>query len=332
MSYLIGIDIGGTKCAITLAAVENDDLLIIGKRTFATEKDKGFMVVIQGMYDNIDALLNQHCLNRGMLAAIGISCGGPLDSKNGIILSPPNLPGWDNVPIVALFQLKYNVPAALQNDANAGALAEWRFGAGKGLQNMVFLTFGTGLGSGLILNGRLYTGANDMAGEVGHIRLDNYGPVGYGKAGSFEGFCSGGGIAQLARIKVMEQWQMGNVVAFCSCQAELDNINAALLAEAAKGGDLLAMDIYKVSGRYLGKGLSVLIDILNPQAIIIGSIFTRDKELLWDSCKKTIEQEALHYAAKACNILPAALGEDIGSFASLTIAETCLHLPKHDRN
>ncbi|MDR3696482.1 ROK family protein [Mucilaginibacter sp.] len=331
MSCLIGIDIGGTKCSISLGAVDNDKLLIIDKLTFPTEKDNGYMLVIQKMYDSIDTMLDQHSVQLGQMSAIGISCGGPLDSKNGIIMSPPNLPGWDNVPVVELFQVKYGVPVGLQNDANACALAEWQYGAGKGLQNMIFLTFGTGLGAGLILNGKLYTGTNDMAGEVGHIRLDNYGPVGYGKAGSFEGFCSGGGIAQLAKIKVMEQWQIGNAVSFCANQRELDNINAAIIAEAAKNGDALAIAIYKTSGTYLGKGLSALIDILNPEAIIIGSIFTRDKELLWDSCKNIVAQEALHCPGNTCKILPAALGEDIGSFAALTIAATCLQLPGHNR-
>src|SRR5690606_15592063 len=132
------------------------------------------------------------------LAAIGISCGGPLDSRRGVILSPPNLPGWDRIPVVEVFQQAFKVPVALQNDANAGALAEWLWGAGRGSHNMIFLTFGTGMGAGLILNGQLYSGTNDLAGEVGHIRLAPDGPVGYGKAGSFEGFCSGGGIKQLA--------------------------------------------------------------------------------------------------------------------------------------
>ena len=133
------------------------------------------------------------------LKRIGISCGGPLDSKKGIIFSPPNLPGWDNVPITRILSDEFGVETALQNDANACALAEWLMGAERGHSNMIFLTFGTGMGAGLILNGRLYSGTNDLGGEVGHIRLAKTGPVGFGKAGSFEGFCSGGGIAQLAK-------------------------------------------------------------------------------------------------------------------------------------
>lgn len=119
---------------------------------------------------------------------VGISCGGPLNSTAGIIEGPPNLPGWNNVKIADILTSHYGVFASLQNDANACAVAEWKFGAGKGAQNMIFLTFGTGLGAGLILNGRLYSGTNDNAGEIGHIRLEEFGPSGYGKSGSFEGF------------------------------------------------------------------------------------------------------------------------------------------------
>jgi glucokinase len=320
MSYLIGIDIGGTKCAVVLGMVADEQLHLIGKETFQTEIPSGYEAILKKIGDRIDVLLKQYFLQPMQIAAIGISCGGPLDSKKGIIMSPPNLPGWDQVPIVDIFHSRYDVPVAIQNDANACALAEWQYGAGKGYNNLVFLTFGTGLGAGLILNGKLYTGANDMAGEVGHIRLDNYGPVGYGKTGSFEGFCSGSGIAQLARIKIMEQWQKGKTVSFCSNRNELDGLSAAHVADAAKHGDPLAREIYEISGAYLGRGLSVLIDILNPEAIIIGSIFTRHRELLWDNCHKVIEQEALSHAAKACQILTAALGDEIGNFASLSVA------------
>ena len=140
--------------------------------------------------------------------AIGITCGGPLDSKKGLIMSPPNLPKWDKIPITKIIEDNFNVPVFLQNDANACALAEWRFGAGKGTNNMIFLTFGTGLGAGLILDGRLYAGTNNLAGEIGHIRLAKDGPLGYDKKGSFEGFCSGAGIARLAK-KILSLFAVG---------------------------------------------------------------------------------------------------------------------------
>mgnify|MGYP000912434193 FL=1 len=259
-----------------------------------------------------------------MIEATGVSCGGPLDSKTGVVMSPPNLPGWDNIPVVKMLTERYGFKAGIQNDANACALAEWKFGAGRGTENMIFMTFGTGLGSGLILNGKLYAGTNDMAGEVGHIRLSGFGPVGYGKAGSWEGFCSGGGIAQLARTIIMEKFQMGEKVSFCQSADELSNINAQLVAEAAMKGDELALNIYRISGEYLGKGLSVLIDILNPEMIVIGSIFARSKELLEPHAMKIIEKEALAHSRNVCRIVPAMLGEELGDFAALSVASNLL--------
>jgi glucokinase len=266
-------------------------------------------------------LKNQH-MNVKDIASIGISCGGPLDSKKGVVMSPPNLPGWDDVHIVKFFEDHFSIPTALQNDANACALAEWKFGAGRGTKNMIFLTFGTGLGAGIILDGKLYLGTNDNAGEVGHIRLDNFGPVGYGKAGSFEGFCSGSGIAQLARIKAIEQFQMGGKVSYCSGFAGLMSITAQQVAEAADRGDPVALEVFRICGTYLGKGLSILIDILNPECIVIGSIFMRSGHLLIPSLEKSLEAEALPPALKVCRIVPAELDETIGDIASLSVAAT----------
>ena len=150
----------------------------------------------------IEEMMARHNLSAGNVQALGISCGGPLNSKTGRVLSPPNLFGWDDIPIVEMMEARYGIPTALQNDANACALAEWRFGAARGFENVIFCTFGTGMGAGLILNGRLYEGTTGMAGEIGHLRLSEHGPVGFGKEGSFEGFCSGGGIAQFAKSQL----------------------------------------------------------------------------------------------------------------------------------
>jgi glucokinase len=208
MKYILGVDIGGTKCAVVLGKYEGG-IEILDKIKFPSETDKGPENTINNLFQAVVTIIGRNNLTNNDIASIGISCGGPLDSKNGIIMSPPNLKGWDNIAIVERFESRFGIKTKLQNDANACALAEWKFGAANGYDNAIFLTFGTGLGAGLILDGRLYTGANDMAGEVGHIRLEQTGPVGYGKAGSFEGFCSGGGIAQLAKIKVLEKFQRG---------------------------------------------------------------------------------------------------------------------------
>ncbi len=254
--------------------------------------------------------------------AIGVSCGGPLDSRNGVILSPPNLPGWDRIEINRLLKEKTGLPAYLCNDANACALAEWKFGAGQGTQNMVFLTFGTGLGAGLVLNGKLYEGTNGMAGEVGHIRLSPIGPVGYGKAGSFEGFCSGGGLAQLGRTLAMEQWQQGRTVGYCEGPAHAESITAKSIAEAAGAGDPTAIEVYRLCGEMLGRGLSVLIDILNPECIVIGSVFQRSESLLRDAMEEVIRKESLALSRSVCKVVPAALEESLGDHAALAVAMT----------
>jgi glucokinase len=313
--YYLGIDIGGTKCAVIAGT---KDMEILKKINFPTETNKGPGHAIELLLNSAGIVTEK--LGLQGLQSIGISCGGPLDSKKGIVQSPPNLPGWDNIPIVQLFNEKFKVPVFLQNDANACALAEWKFGAGQGSDNMIFLTFGTGMGAGIILDGRLYSGTNDLAGEVGHIRLSDDGPEAYGKKGSFEGFCSGAGIARIGKKIAAEKLSKGDIISFCSNIGEIDNITTKDIAEAAINGDKVALEIFEISGQHLGKGLSVLIDILNPQRIVIGSIYVRCRQFIEPSCMKVIEQEALEPSRLVCKIVPAALGEQVGDFASLSVA------------
>jgi glucokinase len=318
---LLGFDIGGTKCAVVIGKKgENGDIQIVNKRILST--DKPVYEMIEQLFVAAEDLLNRQELLVENLDSIGISCGGPLSSKRGLILSPPNLPGWDSVPIVSLTEERFGKKALLQNDANACAIAEWRYGAGKGFNNLIFLTFGTGMGAGFILDGKLYSGSSDLAGEVGHVRLANRGPVGFGKEGSFEGFCSGGGIAQLAQIKVRQRLQMGQKVSFCGSLEELPGLTAKIVAEAAYEGDAVALDVYRTCGHYLGAGLSLLIDIINPEIIIMGSIYGRTRELLEPYMREVIEEETIHDSCMACRIVPAALAENIGDMAALSLADT----------
>ncbi len=320
MQHIIGVDIGGTKCAVILGILNGKGLNIIDKIKFPTVVLKGPESTLSNIENSMNNIIARNKLTISNIKSIGISCGGPLDSKRGIIMSPPNLPGWDNIHIVERFGGTFKVPVKIQNDANACALAEWKFGAAKGFNNVVFLTFGTGMGAGLILDGRLYRGTCDMAGEVGHIRLAESGPVGFGKAGSFEGFCSGGGIAQLARTMVMEKLQMGEKVSFCDNFDKLNSLDAKIVGDAAEAGDMLAMEIYLVCGKYLGKGLSLLIDILNPQIIVIGSIFARSTGLLWPEAEKIIKRESLVFSRKVCKVVSAGLGDSIGDYAAISVA------------
>ncbi|MBN1987339.1 MAG: ROK family protein [Prolixibacteraceae bacterium] len=313
--FYIGLDIGGTKCAVVLG---DENFTVHRRIQFETRVERGYSAILEEFHQHISQLFQE--FPKEGLARIGISCGGPLDSKKGIIYSPPNLPGWDGVPIVEIFSKKYGVPAAVQNDANACALAEWLMGAGKGTQNMIFLTFGTGMGSGLILNGKLYTGTNDLGGEVGHIRLAENGPVGFGKAGSFEGFCSGGGIAQLATSVVTGKLKKGEKVGFCPDSKKATALTAKDVAVAASAGDPTASEIIRISGEYLGRGLAVLIDIINPECIVIGSIYARNVELFQPHINRILKEEAIPAAVEVCQIKPALLGDSIGDFAALCVA------------
>lgn len=288
--------------------------MILDKRRFPTPATPE--ETLGAFYAHLLAMLDTQS---SKLDAIGISCGGPLDSRRGLVLSPPNLPGWDAVPVVDIFQKAFHVPVALQNDANAGALAEWLWGAGQGCRNMIFLTFGMGMGAGLILNGQLYNGTNDMAGEVGHIRLSENGPVGYGKAGSFEGFCSGGGIKHMATARAEAALKAGIPPAFAPTEADLESITAE---KVGLSDDPLAREIFDEVAHRLGQGLSILIDILNPERIVIGGIYMRQQEVLDRVMKFILAQETLSLGLQVCQIVPAGLGESIGDYAALAVARS----------
>lgn len=283
MSY-IGIDIGGTKCAVTRGSGTRIDEKI---RFDTTGRDE----TLARIFDAAERLMTRD------VTAVGVSCGGPLDSRRGVILSPPNLPDWDDVHITERLQNRFGVGAYLCNDADACALAEWRYGAGVGTDSMIFLTFGTGIGAGLILNGRLYSGACGMAGEIGHVSLYEDGHIGYNKRGSVEGYCSGGGIAQYGKGSARE------------------------LGARAEKGDAEAVSIYERVGSDLGKTVAILVDILNPEVVVIGSIYVRSREFIEPSMRRSLEKYALAQSVRAVRIVPAALGESLGDCAALCVAE-----------
>ena len=296
MKRSIGLDIGGTKCAITVGEIEGDDIKIVHREEFPTA-GLSWQQVLAKFEQQIRSLSTFSTFD-----SIGISCGGPLDSRAGLILSPPNLPGWDNVPIVKYFEDAFHVPCHVQNDANACAYAEWKYGAGKGTRNMVFMTFGTGLGAGIIVDGRLYSGTNDNAGEIGHIRLAPTGPLGYNKEGSAEGFCSGAGIARLAKIR-----------------KGLDLTTKEIFARV-RAGDPDCVEVFRESAEKLATILAFTIDILNPEVISLGGVFMRNADLFMEIVDPILEREALPLARKVCRIVPAGLGESIGDYAALAVA------------
>ena len=312
--YILGFDIGGTKCAVSTATWDGERVTLLKKEKCPTDLSVSPETMIDRLISMADGIID------GKPDSIGISCGGPLDSESGVILGPPNLPGWDRVEIKRQIEEHFGVPTQLENDANACAVAEWKFGAGRGKRNMVFLTFGTGLGAGLILDGKLYRGTNGNAGEVGHIRLDSDGPVGFGKAGSFEGFCSGGGIAKLAWTKAHEALIRGVTPLYYREGMTESEVTAGTVAEAAHKGDATALEVYRISGEKLGRGLAIIVDVLNPELIVIGSIFARSGELLRDAMQKELDREALLPSLNVTRVVPAELGDSVGDYAALAVA------------
>ncbi len=314
--HIVGFDIGGTKCAILLAEVNGSDIQFLKRVEIKTQGTP--YEVLDTLISHAKEMIAEFGLNvKDMLA--GISCGGPLDSSRGVILSPPNLPGWTEVYITEYIEKNLGCPARLKNDADACALAEWQYGAGRGSKNMVFMTFGTGLGAGLILNGKLYTGTNGNAGEIGHFRLEQDGPVGYGKAGSFEGFCSGNGIRQVAISKANQRLQSGLPVSYMKTN-DVHDITTKDVALACREGAEDALEVMRLSGHYLGIGLSLIIDILNPEKIVIGSVFARAGDFMRKEMQKMLQKEALKNSLSVCEIVPAQLGEQIGDYGAVVAA------------
>jgi glucokinase len=312
----LGVDVGGTKTAVVLSSSPPATL---GRVEFATLPEQGPHYAIDCIVESARSLLAQHGLGQEDIAAIGVSCGSPLDRVKGIIHAPPNLSTWVDVPIRRLLEEAFHTTCRVENDANAGAVAEHRFGAGVGAEHMVFLTLGTGLGAGIIAAGSLYLGANGDAGEIGHVRLSPTGPVGYHKAGSIEGWASGGGIAQLA-VRMLAQAERRGRSSVLHAQMAGGGLTARDVSRAAQAGDAVALSILRSSGKRLGQALAMLIDVLNPQRIVLGGLAWRMGDTLLAPMRQTIEREALPQSLRACEIVPAALGEQIGDVAALCVA------------
>lgn len=301
--YYIGFDIGGTKCAVALGEWDGENIRILAREETKTQNSP--IKTLEFLAPFIERWTEEY---RVFFA--GISCGGPLDSEKGIIISTPNLAKeWHGFAIVSYIKERFGLCAKLENDANACAVAEWKFGAGRGTKNMIFMTFGTGLGAGLILDGKLYSGTNGNAGEIGHIRLANGGPVGFHKAGSAEGFCSGNGIRELALIRAREQ----------GVSIE-ENITAKTVFERAYSGETFYKNIVRESAEKFGLVISILLDLFNPEVILAGGVFMRNYNLFMEHLTPIVERESLFESRSVCKILPAKIGENVGDYASLALA------------
>ncbi len=315
--FFVGIDIGGTKTAVLLSSTPPN---VIARKEFPTKTAQGPDRAIELIKSGVREMLAEQGSDASAIVRMGVSCGGPLDRIKGIIQRPPNLSTWDDVPIKAILENEFNAECLIENDANAGAVAEHRFGGGKGSTNMVFLTMGTGLGAGVITDGHLYRGSNDLAGEVGHLRLTKTGPMGHNKKGSAEGWASGGGMAQVAHEAVSAALKKRRPTTLAKLYRAGGPITAKDIGKAAKRGDKVALEVLEATGEKLGIVLAILVDLLNPDRIVIGGLAMRLGDLLLEPARRMIQREALELPAQTCKVVPAELGESIGDAAALCIA------------
>ena len=268
-------------------------------------------------------VLNRQDLQQASISAIGVSCGGPLDTKTGVIYSPPNLPGWDALPLKAQLESEFQIPVTIENDANASALAEFRFGGGRGYGAVLYMTMSTGIGGGIVIDGQIYHGANDSAGEVGHQILLPDGPrCGCGKRGCLEALCSGPAIARRAQAAIQAQRAEGKASATTLLNlagGHIEDVKSEYVLAAAQTGDALALQLVDETAYYMGWGIANLVNILNPDIVLLGTIAIAAGDLLINPIRKTVSEFAMTRPAEAVKIEPAQLGDALGDLAAIAL-------------
>lgn len=322
--FILGIDIGGTKLAVGIVGA--DGKLVHAERV-QTLAHEGPASVIARLVE----LCQRTVANSGVvweeIAAAGVGCGGPLDPVTGLIKSPPNLPGWDEIPLVQLLNNALGIPVYLDNDANAAALGEHRFGAGRGVANMVYLTISTGIGGGIIIGGRLYQGENGNAGEIGHmsVRFDGR-PCACGSRGCLEAYASGTNIAARAREAV----QAGAQSLMPQLAGSVEAITGETVEQAMQQGDALANQIWGETMEILGAGIANVINIFNPQRVVLGGGITNFGDLLFEPIRKVALGRAMGPLTEVCDIVPAQLGGQVGVLGAAAVALTHVTLESQE--
>ncbi|MCE2399866.1 ROK family protein [Candidatus Poribacteria bacterium] len=312
--HVVGIDIGGTKLATVVADNSGKILSKVRRPTFA---DKGSEYAIQLLFEMVDETITKANLKQEAISGIGVSCGGPLDTKTGIVYSPPNLPGWDAFPLKTRLETEFQIPATIENDANASALAEYRFGGGRGYNTVLYMTMSTGIGGGIVINGQIFHGANDSAGEVGHQILLPNGPLcGCGKHGCLEAICSGPAIARRAKEAIQKQ---SNTTILALADGHIETVKSEHVLAAARQGDALALKLIDETAYYMGWGIANLVNILNPDIVLLGTIAIAAGDLLLQPIRKTVSDFAMARPAEAVKIMPAQLGESLGDLATIAL-------------
>lgn len=311
---ILGIDIGGTKLA---AGVVTPDGELLSQDRVPTLASEGPDRVINRLIDLCRHVVNLANVSWSQIEAAGVGCGGPLDPHTGVIKEPPNLPGWIDVPLVQRLHEALGVPVFLDNDANAAALGEHRFGAGRGVANMVYLTISTGVGGGIIIENRLYQGVNGNAGEIGHMSVDFRGrPCNCGSRGCLEAYASGTNIAARAREAVLA----GRPSVLTTLAGEPAKITGETVWEAIQQGDALARQVWDETMEILGTGITNVIHIFNPSLVVLGGGITNFGDLLFEPLRRIAQERVMGPLAQVVQIVPAQLGGQVGVLGAAAVA------------
>ncbi len=318
MAKRIGIDVGGTNVKIALVDEKGK---IIYSNSVPTYAKMGYEYTVNNIKQAIRDLMKETNTTEKNIEGIGFDFPGQVDCKKGIVKLAPNIPGWVNVPIAQMIEEEFHIPTKIDNDVRCAALGELKFGAGKGCENFVCITVGTGIGSGLVINGKVVRGASNAAGEIGHIKLQMQGgPIcGCGDTGCLEAFASGPSIVAMAQeyIKGGKSTKFREMAA-----AEGGEITPYMVAKAAEEGDPVAKRIFEIVGEYIGIGLTSVINLLNPEKVIIGGGVAEAGDLLFDPIRRTIKERAMVVAGEAVEIVPAQLGNSAGVIGASMLVES----------
>ena len=304
--YIVGVDLGGTN--IVAGALAEDGSDIIALRTEATRADQGADAVVDRIARMIDTVIAETIAQTGArrddVIGVGVGAPGPLDRERGIVVTTPNL-GWTNFPLRDVVAARTRLPVRIDNDANCATLGEWWLGAARGANNVIGMTIGTGIGGGIILGGRLYHGSSDVAGEIGHATIDITGRrCKCGNYGCLEAYASGPSIADRAREAVGSDDEAFLVL---MVGGDANKITAATVYEAAKLGDDVALDVVRETSRFLGAGIANLLNIFNPDVVVIAGGVTQAGETLFGPLRREVRKRAFKPAVEACQIVPGTL-------------------------
>lgn len=317
MAKRIGIDVGGTNVKIALV---DENGKIIYSNSVPTYAKMGYEYTVNNIKQAIKDLMKETETQPKDIQGIGFDFPGQVDYKTGVVKLAPNIPGWVNVPIAQMIEEEFHIPTKIDNDVRCAALGEMLFGAGRGCENFVCITVGTGIGSGLVVNGQIVRGASNAAGELGHIKLQmKDGPIcGCGDTGCLEAFASGPSIVAMAQdyIKGGKSTKFREMAA-----AEGGEITPYMVAKAAEAGDPVAKRIFEIVGEYIGIGLTSVINLLNPEKVIIGGGVAEAGDLLFNPIRKTIKERAMVVAGEAVEIVPAQLGNSAGVIGASMLVE-----------